>query len=102
MMAFNAQVGELIVFGFFRQELRAGESALERPESILSIAPSSVIGLCAEFYSIPFYDVQFSRKHKSKKTILRYNRRCIAAKGDAINYGLCDVNPVKNGIRCWR
>lgn len=65
--------------------------------------PLDVISLCVLFYLETYEILRFSEKYKSDDGIqLIDDRKCAHKVGSRHRYVLCDIEPVSEGIHCWR
>ena len=86
---------ELLIWGYIRK--------LEKEESFTNIIPISIYELIHELYPKSWL-LRFSDKYKSKKDlILSDNNTKVKTKGNwTQRFILCDVEPIHEGIHCWR
>ena len=87
---------EIQVYGYIRQQTEA--MSLEIPIDIMNI--------CLSFYFETFEMLQFDAKYKSETgIILTDDRKCAKREWigrDWYRYVMADIEPVREGIHCWR
>ena len=93
-MSLRQKQDELLVHGYINRQITYKLQGI----------PTDIMNLFVLFYHIPFQLLSFSTKYKSRDGIIyTENNKCIVRRGVfSHRYVLVDIEPVTEGIHCWR
>ena len=87
------EIDELLVFGYIRCDIDIDDDEI----------PMDIINLCMLFYHLNFEILSFSTEFCGQDIYqFTQNNQCVTVLESGHNFILADVEPVTQGIHCWR